>query len=73
MLEQAEELIRAGIKPTEIADGYELAKDSIIEKYLDRIVVSEIKDLNKFDDVFPVIRSAVMSKQIWPRRCASKS
>ena len=63
MLEQAEELIRAGIKPTEIADGYELAKDSIIEKYLDRIVVSEIKDLNKFDDVFPVIRSAVMSKQ----------
>jgi len=63
LLEQAEELIRAGIKPTEIIEGYELARDSIIEKYLDKIVVNELKDLNKFDEVFPVIRSAVMSKQ----------
>lgn len=63
LLEQAEELIRAGIKPTEIIEGYELARDSIVEKYLDKIVVKEIKNLNDFDEVFPVIRSAVMSKQ----------
>jgi len=63
LLEQAEELIRAGIKPTEIIDGYELARDSIVEKYLDKIVVNEVKDLNNYDEVFPLIRSAVMSKQ----------
>lgn len=63
LLEQAEELIRAGIKPTEIIEGYELARDSIVEKYLDKLIVGEIKDLNNYDEVFPVIRSAVMSKQ----------
>lgn len=62
-MEQAEELIRAGIKPTEIIVGYELARDFIVEKYLDQIVVQEVKDLNNFDEVFPVIRCSVMSKQ----------
>lgn len=63
LLEQAEELIRAGIKPAEIIEGYELARESIIEKYLEKLVVGEVKDLNNFDEVFPVIRSVVMSKQ----------
>lgn len=63
LLEQAEELIRAGIKPAEIIEGYELARDSIVEKYLEKLVVGEVKDLNNFDEVFPVIRTAVMSKQ----------
>lgn len=63
LLDKAAELIRMGLKPTEIIDGYELAASKIVDEYLNETVVSEIKDIRKIEDVLPALRTAIASKQ----------
>lgn len=63
LLEQAEDLIRLGLKPTEIIEGYEIARDLILEKYLPALAVKDIKDVRNLEEVTPIIRSSVMAKQ----------
>jgi T-complex protein 1 subunit theta len=63
LLEQAEDLIRMGLKPTEIIEGYEIARDLVLEKYLPSLTANEIKDARVLEQVTPIIRSSVMSKQ----------
>ncbi len=62
LLSEAEELIRMGIKPTEVADGYELALDKALEE-LEKLVVDEVKDPRDEKEVLKAVRTAVMSKQ----------
>jgi len=62
LLKQAEDLIRMGLKPTEIADGYERALDKALE-ILDTLVCTEVKNTKDLKEVEKAIRSAVMSKQ----------
>lgn len=63
LLDKAAELIRKGLKPTEIIDGYELASAKIIEDYLPAAVVNEIKDIRNVEEVLPVLKTAIATKQ----------
>ena len=63
LLEHAEDLIRMGLKPTEIIEGYEIARDLILDKFLPKLSALEVKDSRNLEQVLPVIRSSVMSKQ----------
>jgi len=62
LLKEAEELIKMGLKPTEIADGYERALDKALE-VLETLSVCEVKNSKDVAEVTKAIRSAVMSKQ----------
>ncbi|VDO95343.1 unnamed protein product [Soboliphyme baturini] len=62
LLENAEELIRMGLNPTEISDGYEKACKKALETLPD-LVCGTIKDLTNIDEVVKGIRPAIMSKQ----------
>jgi len=63
LLENAEELIRLGLKPTEIIDGYEMAANKVLDEILPKLTVHEVKDVRNVDEVLKAIRSSVMSKQ----------
>ncbi|OTF80454.1 T-complex protein 1 subunit theta-like protein, partial [Euroglyphus maynei] len=63
LLENSEELIRLGLKPTEIIDGYNLATQKILEEFLPSVVVDEVKDLTNVSEIRKPIRTALMSKQ----------
>lgn len=63
LLASAAELVRMGLKPTEIIDGYELAADKILDEYLKTTIVSEVKDIRNLDEVLPVLKTALASKQ----------
>ena len=62
LLKEAEELLRMGLKPTEVADGYELALEKAIE-VLETLSCHEVKDISDKVAVKKIIRTAVMSKQ----------
>ena len=51
-----------GLKPTEVAEGYELACRKALE-FLDSCTCHEIKDAKNLDEVTKAVRTAVMSKQ----------
>lgn len=63
LLQRASELIRLGLKPTEIIDGYELAAEKIVDEYLASTVVSEIKDIRNIEQVLPVLKTAICTKE----------
>lgn len=63
LLEQAEDLIRLGLKPVEIIAGYEMARDRVLDQLLDQLVVDEIKELDDHQRVTRAIRASIMSKQ----------
>ena len=63
LLENAEELIRMGLKPTEIIDGYEIAANKVLDEVLPLLTVHEVKDVKNISEVTKAIRSSVMSKQ----------
>ncbi|KAG9509279.1 T-complex protein 1 subunit theta, partial [Fragariocoptes setiger] len=63
LLDKSAELIRMGIKPTEIIDGYELAVDKVLDQYLTELVVKDVKDIRSLDQVLPVLKTVIMTKQ----------
>lgn len=63
ILDKAAELIRMGLKPTEIIDGYEMAASKVVDEYLEGTVVNTVKDIRNMEEVVPVIRTAIASKQ----------
>lgn len=62
LLKEAEELLRMGLKPTEVAEGYELALEKALE-ILETLSCYEVKDISNKKEVKKVIKAAVMSKQ----------
>lgn len=62
LLKEAEDLIRMGLKPTEVADGYERALEKALE-VLETLACSTVQDTKDVKEVEKAIRSAVMSKQ----------
>lgn len=62
LLKEAEDLIRMGLKPTEVAEGYELAMHKALE-FLENCSCHEIKDVKNNDELKKAIRTSVMSKQ----------
>lgn len=62
LLEKAEELLRLGITPTEIACGYEKALQKALE-ILPTLVCYEVKDFRNEDTVKECLKAAIMSKQ----------
>lgn len=62
LLEQAEYLIRMGLTPTDIAEGYEKALKKALE-VLDSIVVETIEDVRDQAKMVHAMRAAIMAKQ----------
>jgi len=62
LLKEAEDLVRMGLKPTEVAEGYELACRKALE-FLENTTCHEIKDAKNLEEVTKAVRTAVMSKQ----------
>lgn len=62
LLEHAEELIRMGLSPTEIADGYDVAAKKALE-FLDKITCGSVDDLRDKASVKRAIKAAIGSKQ----------
>ncbi|XP_074599050.1 chaperonin containing TCP1 subunit 8 [Brevipalpus obovatus] len=63
LLEKAEDLLRMGLKPVEIVEGYEMAKDKILDEILPSLVTDHVKQFNNIEEVKRGIRSAIASKQ----------
>jgi len=62
LLKEAEDLIRMGLKPTEVADGYEKALDKALE-ILETLTCFEVKNTKDANEVTKAVRTAIMSKQ----------
>jgi len=62
LLENAEELLRMGLSVAEVTEGYELACKKALE-ILPELSIGSVKDMRNVDEVTPIIRTAVMSKQ----------
>ena len=63
LLEEAAELIKMGLKPIEIVEGYELAKDKVLAEFLPEQVVKEVKDASNTEYMIHAVKTSVMSKQ----------
>lgn len=50
LLESAEEIIKMGLTPTDVAQGYQMALEKAIEE-LPKLTCWEIKDFTNVDDV----------------------
>ncbi|XP_015597853.1 T-complex protein 1 subunit theta [Cephus cinctus] len=62
LLEAAEELLRLGITPSEIVEGYESALEKA-QEVLSTLIVYEIKDYRNLEQVKKGIKTSIMSKQ----------
>jgi len=62
LLRVAEELLRMGLKPTEVADGYEIALNKTLE-LLPTLSCYEVTNTRDEESVKKAVRTAVMSKQ----------
>ena len=62
LLKEAEDLLRMGLKPTEVAEGYELALEKALA-ILETLSCYEVTDISNKEEVKKVIKAAVMSKQ----------
>ncbi|XP_071955274.1 T-complex protein 1 subunit theta-like [Antedon mediterranea] len=62
LLENAEELLRMGLSPTEVIEGYEQACKKALELLPD-LSCATVKDLKDRNEVWKAIRTSVMSKQ----------
>lgn len=61
-LYQADNLIRLGLHPSEIIQGYELASKYALEQ-IEKLVADEIKDLTDPTDVAKAVQTTLASKQ----------
>ncbi|MCJ1368823.1 T-complex protein 1 subunit theta [Loxospora ochrophaea] len=62
MLKKAEELLRMGLKTSDIVQGYERAQRETL-KCLDQLVVDQVKDIRSQEELSKAIRTVVASKQ----------
>lgn len=62
LLESAEELLRLGVTPGEVAEGYEKALEKCLE-ILPSLVTYEIKDYRNIAEVTKGLRTSLQSKQ----------
>lgn len=62
LLEASEELIRLGVTPTEVAEGYEKALEKCLE-ILPTLVCYEITDQRNLSEVVKGIKTSIQSKQ----------
>jgi len=62
LLRVAEDLLRMGLKPTEVADGYEIALNKALE-LLPSLSCYEVTNTRDEESVKKAVRTAVMSKQ----------
>ncbi|MCJ1352669.1 MAG: T-complex protein 1 subunit theta [Icmadophila ericetorum] len=62
MLKKAEELLRMGLKCSDIIGGYERAQREAL-RVLDQLVVDEVKDIRSQEELSKAIRTVVASKQ----------
>ncbi|KAK8400069.1 hypothetical protein O3P69_003037 [Scylla paramamosain] len=62
LLEAAEDLIRMGLTPTDVAEGYQLAVDKALE-LLPSLQCWEVTDPRNLEQVTKTLRTAIMSKQ----------
>lgn len=62
LLEQAESLIRMGLTPIEVAEGFEKALNKALE-ILPSLVVEKVEDIKNMDTVTKAVNAAIMSKQ----------
>merc|ERR1712018_281023 len=62
LLKEAEDLVRMGLKPTEVAEGYELACRKALE-FLETCACHEVKDVKSAEEIKLAVKTAVMSKQ----------
>ena len=62
LLEQAEALIRMGLTPNEIAEGYEKALEKALE-ILPNLVCQTVEDVQDSAVITKAITAAIMSKQ----------
>lgn len=63
LLEAAEDLLKMGLTPSEVTEGFELALDKTLE-ILPELTCFEIKDPKSEKDVTKGMRSSIMSKQL---------
>ncbi|KAG8190220.1 hypothetical protein JTE90_011941 [Oedothorax gibbosus] len=61
LLKNAEELLKMGLAPSEIIQGYELALEKTLE-ILPNLMCTEIKDVSNEEEAVKGIRTALMSK-----------
>jgi T-complex protein 1 subunit theta len=62
LLEQAGHLIKMGLKPVEIVEGYEVALQKIVDDFLPQQVVDTVQDVSSGDQALRAVRTSVMSK-----------
>ncbi|CAB3373992.1 Hypothetical predicted protein [Cloeon dipterum] len=62
LLEAAEDLLRMGLTPTEVVEGYEMALEKALE-ILPTLVCKEVKDLRDHAQVAEAMKAAIASKQ----------
>ncbi|SLM39353.1 t-complex protein theta subunit [Lasallia pustulata] len=62
LLKKAEELLRMGLKASDIVQGYERAQKEAL-KCLDQLVVDEVEDIRSLPELAKAIRTVVASKQ----------
>ncbi|KAI9679632.1 MAG: T-complex protein 1 subunit theta [Trizodia sp. TS-e1964] len=62
LLKKAEDLLRMGLKPSDIVQGYERAQNFALE-CLEELVVEKVEDLRSKEELSKAIRTVVASKQ----------
>ena len=62
LLEKATDLLQAGLSPSEVIKGYELAGQKCLE-VLESLCCHTVKDVKFKDAIVPIIKSSVASKQ----------
>jgi len=62
LLEKAMDLLESGLSPSEVIRGYEMASEKCLE-ILESLVCYTVKDVKCPDEVAPVVKTSVCSKQ----------
>ncbi|MCJ1337323.1 T-complex protein 1 subunit theta [Bachmanniomyces sp. S44760] len=62
LLKKAEELLRMGLKTSDVVQGYERAQKEAL-RCLDQLVVDEVTDIRSLSELSKAIRTVVASKQ----------